>query len=60
MESFIALTGTLFINICVISTFASIPGNGEDISINNAGDALSLQFGQSGKYIWGIGLLAAG
>ena len=60
LESGLSLFCSFFINLCVISTFAVFNGTNRDVNLLNAGDALSDVFGSKGKYIWAIGLLAAG
>ena len=62
IESAIALVVSLFINIFVLSVFAKgFYGRGMgDIGLENAGQFLGEKFGQHMKYIWAIGLLAAG
>ena len=58
IESGILLFIAMLINGAVISTFAEFYN--EDLDIDNAGKALEKSFGNKGKYIWAIGLLAAG
>ena len=63
IESSISLFVAFIISTAVISTFASYiishPGV-DDLSLLEASNALADTFGESAKYIWAIGLLAAG
>lgn len=63
IESAFSLLISFVISSCVIATFAvySIknPGAGE-LDLESAADALKETFGNASKYIWAIGLLAAG
>ena len=62
IESALALTVSLFINVFVLSVFAKgFYGKQEgDIGLENAGYFLGTAFGPHMKYIWAAGLLAAG
>lgn len=62
IESALALLVSLIINICVLSVFAKGFYNREegDIGLENAGQFLGKTFGPQMKYIWAVGLLAAG
>jgi len=64
IESGISLFISFVISTTVIATFAAYttmhPNAYKDLNLLQASDALSETFGQSAKYIWGIGLLAAG
>ena len=63
IETTISLMTSFFISAAVISTFASYviknPGD-SDLTLLEASNALASTFGDSAKYIWAIGLLAAG
>lgn len=62
IESALALFVSLIINIFVLSVFAKgFFGKEEgDIGLENAGQFLGKTFGSHMKYIWAVGLLAAG
>jgi Mn2+/Fe2+ NRAMP family transporter len=62
IESAIALAVSLLINLFVLSVFAKgFYGREEgDIGLENAGQFLGRTFGLQMKYIWAVGLLAAG
>ena len=63
LESGIALLIAFIINLFVIGTFANYmrqPDADPSIDLHNADAALRDSFGTAAKYIWGIGLLAAG
>ena len=65
IESAISLFISFIINTAVISTFAayvaSTPDNkGEDLDLLQAADALHGLYGDASRYIWALGLLAAG
>lgn len=65
LDAAFSLFLSFFVNLCIIITFANISqiANGKytNLTIGNAGKALDEVFGgNSGTYIWGIGLLAAG
>jgi len=65
LESAVSLFISFVISTAVISTFAaytySVNFNPEiNIDLNTASVALSDTFGEASKYIWAIGLLAAG
>lgn len=62
IESALALAVSLVINIFVLSVFAKgFYGKEEgDIGLENAGQFLGKAFGPQMKYIWAVGLLAAG
>jgi len=56
-----SLAISFFINFSVIGTFAYYHDKGYgDLNLRNADQALQLAFGNAAKYVWGIGLLAAG
>ncbi len=63
IESAAALTVALFINVACVAVFAvgfyGKPG-ADEIGLENAGECLGEAFGQPMRYIWAIGLLAAG
>ena len=60
IESALSLLLSYIINLSVIGTFAFYTNKGYDIDLENAAETLSAVFGSSAKYIWAIGLLAAG
>ena len=64
IESGISLLISFGISTCVIVTFAvytlANPNANKDLDLLSASYALKDQFGDSSKYIWAIGLLAAG
>ena len=66
IESAISLFISFIISAAVISTFAAyvnkngLSGNEVDLNLLTASNALSSTFGEGSKYIWAIGLLAAG
>jgi NRAMP (natural resistance-associated macrophage protein)-like metal ion transporter len=66
IESAVSLGISFFINTCVIGTFAVYVINygdlidGIPLNLESASTALERNFGTSAKYIWAIGLLAAG
>ena len=62
IESALALVLSLLINIWVISVFARGFHGSDNVAIGleNAGHYLGQRFGQHMKYIWAVGLLAAG
>lgn len=63
IEATFSLFIAFFISMAVIATFASyvIKNPGEsDLTLLEASNALATTFGESAKYIWAIGLLAAG
>eukprot|EP01137_Pigoraptor_chileana_P031561 Opistho-2@19556 len=64
IETAIALGIAFVINLFVVSVFAdSFYGKDDpntDFDISNAGDRLAEKFGTYAKYVWAIGLLAAG
>ena len=63
IESAFSLFISFIISTAVISTFAvymTTPGANKDLELDTAADALSSTFGNGAKYIWAIGLLAAG
>ncbi|DBA75856.1 TPA: hypothetical protein ACH3X1_010257 [Trebouxia sp. C0004] len=63
IETAIALACSFLINLFIVSVFAKgffgreLP---EDFGLQHAGEYLASNFGASYKYIWGLGLLAAG
>lgn len=62
IESAVALALSLLINVWVVSVFARgfAGDDNEAIGLENAGTYLGRRFGEHMKYIWAIGLLAAG
>lgn len=65
IESAISLGVSFFINTFVIATFAVYVINNKDseaadLNLTSAAKALEVNFGTPAKYIWAIGLLAAG
>ena len=64
IESSISLFVSFLISSAVIITFGayiiSNPNSSKDIDLDSASIALEKSFGSSAKYIWAIGLLAAG
>lgn len=64
IESSISLFVSFLISSAVIITFGayiiSNPNQSKNINLDSASIALQLSFGKSAKYIWAIGLLAAG
>ncbi|KAL4435104.1 hypothetical protein ABPG74_003597 [Tetrahymena malaccensis] len=60
IETGISLLISFFINMAVIGTFAHWYNSGTDIDLSSAATVLEDNFGTASKYIWGIGLLAAG
>eukprot|EP00128_Syssomonas_multiformis_P005485 Colp12_sorted_trinity150504_noHs@33924 len=63
VESAIALLISFIINLFVVSVFAAaffgVP-DADNISLQNAGEQLGLKYGATARYIWAVGLLAAG
>lgn len=59
-ELALSLVFSFFINLTVVSTFAHFSDVNKHIELSNAGDYLANTFGELGKYIWAIGLLASG
>eukprot|EP00043_Microstomoeca_roanoka_P030074 m.24533 g.24533 ORF g.24533 m.24533 type:complete len:522 (+) comp9701_c0_seq1:395-1960(+) len=63
IESTIVLVGCFIINVFVVAVFAKgfygTP-NASDVDLLSSGEYLGQQFGNAVKYIWAIGLLAAG
>lgn len=64
IESAISLFISFIINTAVISTFASYavskPDTDPDLNLKDAATALEGLYGDGAKYIWALGLLAAG
>ncbi|KAL4434926.1 hypothetical protein ABPG74_021265 [Tetrahymena malaccensis] len=64
IETALSLLLSFVISSAVICTFAYYSDHNSvkagEIKLSNAGDVLAGSFGQSAKYIWGIGLLASG
>ena len=64
IESGISLAVSFFINTFIISTFAvyslANPQDRKDLDLRSAAAVLMDNFGMSSKYIWALGLLAAG
>ena len=64
IDSAISLLVSFLISTAVISTFAVYsmyqPDEEINLTLESASDALASTFGNSAKYIWAIGLLAAG
>merc|ERR1719461_140511 len=63
IESGISLLFSFFINLFIVAVFAKgfhgTP-DADDIGLQGAGNNLQDRFGESFKYIWAVGLLAAG
>jgi len=62
IESAVALFMSFIVNAFVISIFAAsfYPVPADEIGLYNAGDRLGQAYGTFAKYMWAIGLLAAG
>lgn len=62
VESAISLGVSFIINWCVIGTFANYRNSkySKDLSLSNAHIALEETLGPFARYVWAIGLLAAG
>ena len=63
IESGISLFISFLISFAVVGTFAYYHDKGGDVAdlnLRNADKALEQSFGKGAKYVWGIGLLAAG
>eukprot|EP01083_Nonionella_stella_P112838 332368_1 len=67
IEGGMSLFVSFFINLFIVAVFAkgfhthNTTGiDQHDIGLENAGDVLGQRFGDFAKYIWGVGLLAAG
>mmetsp|Transcript_2305 Transcript_2305/g.3946 ORF Transcript_2305/g.3946 Transcript_2305/m.3946 type:complete len:290 (-) Transcript_2305:169-1038(-) len=63
IDSAVSLTISFCISTAIISTFAVYSINEVDkpeLTLESASDALAKTFGESSKYIWAVGLLAAG
>ena len=64
IESAMSLALSFFISCAVISTFAVYsardPDSNDDINLYKAADILADTLGNKARYIWAIGLLAAG
>ena len=63
LESGITLFVSFIINLFIIAVFAKgfyQTHNANDIGLSNAGSVLGDTFGQAAKYLWALGLLAAG
>jgi NRAMP (natural resistance-associated macrophage protein)-like metal ion transporter len=65
LESGVSLFISFVISVAIISTFAAYkatqdPDQDIDIDLNSASVVLASTFGEASKYIWAIGLLAAG
>eukprot|EP00049_Salpingoeca_infusionum_P019078 m.360086 g.360086 ORF g.360086 m.360086 type:complete len:552 (-) comp18868_c0_seq1:168-1823(-) len=63
IESTIALGVSFVINLFVVSVFAEAfygRPDAQDIDLFTSGQFLELEFGKAMKYIWALGLLAAG
>lgn len=58
LEATILVFFAFFINLTVISCFASFPG--QQLGLTTAGNALEGAFGTAGKYIWALGLICSG
>merc|ERR1719410_2279698 len=62
LEGAISLLVSFWINLTIMAVFAA--GDhfdyGNDIGLRDAGNFLARNFGKSAKYIWAVGLLAAG
>ncbi|CAI2385397.1 unnamed protein product [Moneuplotes crassus] len=62
IEAGVSLFISFLINLAVVATFAyyHLKTGSSDIVLNNAHFALQESFGTNAKYIWAIGLMAAG
>ena len=63
IESGVTLFVSFIINLCIVAVFAKgfYGTDGADsIGLKEAGDKLEEEFGKAAKYLWAIGLLAAG
>ena len=64
VESGFSLFISFLISFAVIGTFAyykiNNPEKAATLDLHNADQALQESFGSAAKYVWGIGLLAAG
>jgi natural resistance-associated macrophage protein len=62
IESAVSLFASFLINYAVIGTFAywHIHFPGQNLDLSTAATAFESTFGSASKYIWAIGLLAAG
>ncbi|MEW5304480.1 MAG: hypothetical protein WDW36_007090 [Sanguina aurantia] len=63
IEAAIALSFALFMNVCIVSSFASAfydTDQAGDAGFLNAGQMLGDRFGRAFQYIWAIGLFATG
>ncbi len=62
IESGLALLTSFFVNMFVVAIFAATfyPALAEDIGLYNAAQKLGEVYGPFAKYIWAVGLLAAG
>ena len=63
LESAISLLVSFFINLFIVAVFAKGfygSDDASDIGLSNAGSSLESAFGKAAKYLWALGLLAAG
>lgn len=64
VESAMSLFASFFINLCVVSVFASgfymNSYSTDEIGLFEAGQLLKARFGRAAEIVWAIGLLAAG
>mmetsp|Transcript_2323 Transcript_2323/g.4699 ORF Transcript_2323/g.4699 Transcript_2323/m.4699 type:complete len:607 (-) Transcript_2323:45-1865(-) len=62
IESSVSLLVSFVVNMFVVTVFAKDfrVAEGTEIGISNAGEVITTQYPQYLKYIWGVGLLAAG
>ena len=60
IETSLSLFSSYMINFAIVGTFAHYAGIDSDINLYNADKVLEETFGIIAKYIWAIGLLAAG
>ena len=63
LESAITLLVSFIINLFIVAVFAKGfygTDDADSIGLSNAGDVLDETFGKAAKYLWALGLLAAG
>eukprot|EP01084_Bolivina_argentea_P165064 286856_1 len=63
IEGGMSLLVSFFINLFIVSVFAKgfyNTSESRNFGLHDAGDALGARFGELAKYVWAIGLLAAG
>lgn len=59
-ETAISLFISFLISTCVVGTFAFWANTDSDIDLTNAAFFIDEKFGKYAKYVWAMGLLAAG